>query len=373
MSATPAGRGRAYNPAIGSRARTWLAIAFAYWTLNGLAEAARSYLLDNSRAPLTWQWALVRAMTLTWLWVPMTVAIFWVAFRFPLQRGRWARHLAIHAVASVVAAILRGLAIYAISPWTRIYRTLPPVSEVLVHSLAQNFFFYWMVAGVAHALLYAETARARDRRAAELEAGLARARLHALKSQLQPHFLFNTLNSIAELVHHDAEAGDRMIAHLSELLRRALESGEAQEVRLQDELSTLQPYLQIELVRFRDRLRITQRIEPEVLAARVPHFLLQPLVENAVRHGIEPRARPGHILITARRCQDDLAIEISDDGAGLGAEAPGRGRPGVGLTVTRERLRTLYGARQRCELEAAPGGGTVATVRIPFRVEEAGA
>jgi two-component sensor histidine kinase len=364
---SPATGGLAYTAAISSRAQNWLVIAFAYWTLNGLAEAARQYLLDNSRSPLTWQWSLIRAMALMYLWVPPTLAIFWLTFRCPLERGRWARSLTIHAGASVAVALVRGLAIYAVSPWTRIYRTLPPLAEVLFHSLAQNFFFYWMVAGVAHALLYAERTRARDRRAAELEAGLARARLHALKSQLQPHFLFNTLNSIAELVHHDAEAGDRMIAHLSELLRRSLESAEAQEVPLRDELSTLHPYVQIELVRFRDRLRVTQDIEPAVLAARVPHFLLQPLVENAVRHGIEPRSRPGHIRIAARRSGDDLAIEVSDDGVGLGSIDSGGPSRGLGLAVTRERLRTLYGARQSFELRPGPAGGTVAAIRIAFR------
>jgi two-component system, LytTR family, sensor kinase len=219
---------------------------------------------------------------------------------------------------------------------------------------------------VAQALLYAEVARTRDRRAAELEAGLVRARLHALKSQLQPHFLFNTLNSIAELVHHDAERGDRMIAHLSELLRRSLESAETQEVRLQDELATLDPYVQIELMRFGDRLQIDRRIEPEALGARVPHFVLQPLVENAIRHGIEPRSRPGSILVTGRRCGEDLTIEVRDDGVGLAQEASAGSRRGVGLAVTRERLRTLYGARGSCELGPAPGGGTVATIKIPF-------
>lgn len=364
---SPAAGGLTYTPAINARARNWLAIAFAYWTLNGLAEAARQYLLDNTRSPLTWQWSLFRALSLMYLWVPLTLAIFWLTYRFPLERGRWARGLAIHAGASVAVALLRGLTIYAVSPWTRIYRTLPPLGEVLIHSLGQNLFFYWMLAGVAHALLYAERTRARERRAAELEAGLVRARLHALKSQLQPHFLFNTLNSIAELFRHDAEAGDRMIAQLSELLRRSLESGEAQEVALRDELATLHPYVQIELVRFRDRLRVTEEIEPGVLAAQVPHFLLQPLVENAVRHGIEPRSRPGHIRISARRCGDDLAIEVSDDGVGLGEREPGGSPRGVGLAVTRERLRTLYGTRQSCELRPAPGGGTVAAIRIAFR------
>jgi two-component system, LytTR family, sensor kinase len=361
------GRPRAYTAAITPRTRTWLAIASAYWLLNGLAEAARSYVLDSSRPPITWQVALMRAMALSVMWVPLTMATFWFTFRYPLGRGGWARSLLLHTGASLALAALRGVAVYIVSPWAHIYRTLPPMGDVLVHSLAQNFFLYWLMAGVAQALLYAELVRARERRAAELEAGLVRARLHVLKSQLQPHFLFNTLNSIAELVHHDAESGDRMIAHLSELLRRSLESGEAQEVRLQDELATLHPYVQIELVRFGSRLRIEQRIDAEVLAARVPHFLLQPLVENAVRHGIEPRSRPGHILVTAERCGPELRIEVRDDGVGLTGD--GNGRRGVGLAVTRERLHTLYGARQSCELRPTPEGGAVAAVRIPFRLE----
>ena len=358
-----------------SRARRWLLIAAAYWTLNGLAEAARAYVLDTGRPPLTWGWALTRSMTTSLLWVPATVAIFWLVYRFPLERGRWRRHLVIHTGANVLAAILRGLAIYLLSPWAGLYRVMPPVSDVLVHSLAQNFFFYWMVAGAGHALLFAETARARDRRAAELEVGLARARLHALKTRLQPHFLFNTMNSIAELMHQDPEAADRMIGHLSELLRQSLESAETQEVTLADELATLAPYSQIELARFGDRLRITQAIDPEVLAARVPHFLLQPLVENAVRHGIGPRARPGRVLISARRRGEDLEIQVLDDGVGPGTGTStstgiGNGGRGLGLALTRERLATLYGAHQRCELLPAEEGGALASIRIPFRVEE---
>lgn len=184
--------------------------------------------------------------------------------------------------------------------------------------------------------------------------------------QLQPHFLFNTLHAISALVHEDAEEADRMVAHLSELLRLSLENAGAQEVTLRQELEFLEPYLQIEQARFGNRLALRRDIAADVLDARVPNLVLQPLVENAVRHGIASRSGPGLVEISARRAGDRLRLEVRDNGSGL--PAAGALREGVGLGNTRARLQQLYGADHRLEMRNVEGGGLRVTLEIPFAV-----
>lgn len=188
--------------------------------------------------------------------------------------------------------------------------------------------------------------------------------------QVQPHFLFNALNTISSLVHERPVVAERMIARLSTLFRATLDSPGTEEVPLLDELRTARLYLEIEEARFEDRLRVRWRVDPEVYGARVPHLVLQPLVENAVRHGIAPRAAPGTVEITARRVDGTLRLEVRDDGVG---GAPAAAEAGVGLQNTRERLRHLYGARQTMEVDGAPGGGFSVRITIPFRNVEDGA
>jgi LytS/YehU family sensor histidine kinase len=183
--------------------------------------------------------------------------------------------------------------------------------------------------------------------------------------QLNPHFLFNTLHAISALVHKDVEAADRMIARLSDLLRYALESTDAQEVPLRQELGFLNRYLEIEQTRFGDRLTVRLDIAPETLDALVPNLVLQPLVENAIRHGIEPRAKPGRIDLRARRENGRLKLEVCDNGVGLpSGRIP---EEGVGLSNTRARLQQLYGEGHCFELGDAPGGGLMVSVELPFR------
>lgn len=230
-----------------------------------------------------------------------------------------------------------------------------------------GFLIYFVVAAAAHAMTFYRHAKERERQALALVASRNQAKLDALRLQLQPHFLFNTLNAIATLVHRDARAADRLIGDLSDLLRASLQTTQ-HEVTLSDELALLDHYLAIEQVRLGDRLRITRDIHHEALEACVPPLVLQPLAENAIRHGFEPRLEPGMLTIEARREGDLLRLTVTDDGVGLHAQSPRTSRRGIGLANTRERLRTLHGDAARLEFTSRAEGGVCAEVVLPYRL-----
>jgi LytS/YehU family sensor histidine kinase len=225
---------------------------------------------------------------------------------------------------------------------------------------------YFFLVGLGHAMEYWREARERAVSAERLQTRLAEAQFQALQRQLQPHFLFNTLHTISGLMRSDLEAADLMIDRLSELLRMSLRS-QAQEVSVKQEIEILQSYLAIEQTRFRDRLSVSIDVDPEVLDAYVPHLLLQPLAENAVRHGIAPRARPGRIEILARRSQTRLELEVCDSGDGLPPHRLNALNDGVGLSNTRARLTHLYGASHSFTCANRDEGGFRVSISIPFR------
>ncbi|RKH36154.1 sensor protein lytS [Corallococcus praedator] len=345
------------------RRRFWQgwAAALAYWTFAGLVSASEAHSVGG----VGWGHALLTSMTAHLLWVPLTIAILQLGLRFPIERRRWPSRVALHVAGVLVVASIRAAIIFSLDPWVGWYAQRPPFPEVLTHALFTNPFIYLTVLGVAHAVYYADQLQLRDTQ-------LARAQLHALKAQLHPHFLFNTLNSIAALVHRDPHGSERMIAQLSDLLRSTLDAAGTEEVSLQEELRSLQPYLDIQGVRFADRLTVKQDIAQEALTARVPHLVLQPLVENAIQHGIAPGTEPGTVTLVARREGTELHLEVRDDGIGL-KEHPAdvsRGTGGGrGLRITRERLLQLHGGAHRLELRDAVGGGTTVALAIPFRTE----
>jgi LytS/YehU family sensor histidine kinase len=219
---------------------------------------------------------------------------------------------------------------------------------------------------IAHAILYYRKFQERESRATQLEGQLAKAHLQSLKSQLQPHFLFNTMHSISALMLTDVQAADRMITGLGDLLRMNLEAAGTQITTLNRELDFVNCYLEIEKVRFEERLHVVLDIAPETLDAQVPLLLLQPLVDNAVKHGISRRAQGGEIRISASSRDGDLQLEVRDNGPGFERSDMSRVR-GLGLKVTRERLETLYGQNQSIEVTCPPEGGVAVTVSIPFR------
>ncbi|AKF85142.1 Histidine kinase-, DNA gyrase B-, and HSP90-like ATPase [Myxococcus fulvus] len=335
--------------------------AFSYWTLQGLAASSEAHSVRG----VSWSHALLTDGFATALWAPVTIAVVYFGLRFPFDRRLWRSRLALHLGGALAVSFFRATVIYSLDPYFHWYDAPPAYTAVLEHALLYNPFIYLTLLGVAHAIYYAEQLRLRDTQ-------LARAQLHALEAQLHPHFLFNTLNSISALVRRDPLGSERMIARLSDLLRETLQAAGREEVSLRDELRTLQLYLDIQGVRFTDRLRVEQDIAQEALGARVPHLVLQPLVENAIQHGIAPRSAPGTVTVTARREGPELLLEVRDDGVGLreGAAAKSEGS-GKGLWITRERLVQLYGPAHRLKLEAREEGGARVSLAIPFRTERA--
>ena len=346
-------------------------LAFAIWTLIGVAFAGQLYLSRSKIGdPVTWSFALGRALADWYVFAVLSIPAMALAQRFPIERANWPRTLFIHIAGATAFSLSWMVCRAGVEHWQS-RGTLTPVSfEVAFrHALVATFVFnaliYWALLSVSHALSYYFKYQERELRAAELENRLAQARLQALQMQLNPHFLFNTLHAISSLMHHDVEAADRMLVRLSDLLRYALESTHAHEVSLEKELEFLRRYLEIEQTRFGDRLQVRMEIDPVTLQAHVPNLLLQPLVENAIRHGIEPNARPGLLELKARRDDNILEVIVQDNGQGLKKTSPSGF--GVGLSNTRARLEQLYGAAHRFDFVNPDSGGLVVKIRIPWR------
>lgn len=349
----------------------WL-LFFLGATLAGLFLASQSWLLYKSYAsksipvfPL-----LVLSLVQTWTWFLLLPGILAATRRFPVYRSRLSSSISAHLAIGTCFA-LADIAIRVVVnswlPWSSSAASQPfpkRFESLFLSSFHSNLLVYWAIIGVTQGLTYYRKFEERELRASQLETRLAHAQLQVLKMQLQPHFLFNTLHAISALVHKDPDAADRTIALLSDLLRLTLETGGAQEVSLQQETDVLQRYIEIELTRFGDRLSVRLDITDDVRDACVPSFLLQPLVENAIRHGIARRSEGGHISITAARRGDDLQLLIEDNGVGFPGAGP---REGVGLRNTRARLEQLYGSAAGLTLSGAHGGGALVGLRIPFK------
>ncbi|MFA5192601.1 MAG: histidine kinase [Verrucomicrobiia bacterium] len=253
-------------------------------------------------------------------------------------------------------------------PTDRRGRRPPPTSWFWLRARS-HVPVYWVIVCAVYALTYYRRSQERERKALELSASLAQARLQALKMQLHPHFLFNALNAIATLIHKDPHAADDMIANLSNLLRLALDRSELQEVSLRKELEFLDCYLEIEQMRLGDRLRIEKKIDPSAINAQVPVMILQPLAENAIRHGIEPMRNPGVVTICAEREGVFLNLTVSNTGTSVFGAAPVSNRPGIGLANTRARLHELYGANAQLVMQPLADGGVSVSLQVPLRFE----
>lgn len=340
-------------------------VVVAWWTLNGLATGLDWMTMrDAAGQAVPWTKAMPASMIGAWGWAPFSLFLIWAVFRFPLDPGRIGRSLIALNGAVALVIVLRAVFIYSLDRWLHWYDARPAFADVLQQSVSNNLFQSWLMIGVAHALLYAERAHQRGQQAMRLQAQLADARLSALSSQLNPHFLFNALNSIAELVHSDPDAADRMIVGLSALLRSSLDKSGTQVVALQEELRLLGHYLDIEKVRLGKRLRVHWSVAPDALALPVPPLLLQPLVENAVIHGISRRIAPGWISVRAYcDAQNRLLLEVQNDSAD--SEAPGG--HGIGLATTRARLECLYGDDFELDLQRGQDVGTLVRLALPLR------
>lgn len=284
----------------------------------------------------------------------------------PISRSTWRRNLPLHLLACAVFSFVEISLTYLIETWLTT-PTPKAFGSYLVTRVSFDFLIYWVVIGIAHAFEYSRRLRERELIASTLEARLAQSQLEVLRMQLQPHFLFNTLHAISALVHRDPAAADRMIAQLSDLLRLSLEARSGQEVTLAQELELLDQYLAIMRTRHADRLKVQRAIAPDTLGVLVPAFVLQPLVENAIRFAVASRVEGGEIRLLALREGSSLTLRILDDGPGLGStDAPAS--TGVGLKNTRERLRMIHGERASLALVNLPEGGLEARLSVPWRV-----
>jgi sensor histidine kinase YesM len=343
------------------------AIIFVCWTLFALFFASQGFINQaRYNGHIEWTRTLAVWLMCAYSWAAVTPVILWLARRFPLDSRKWLRPLTIH-LASASFFSLFALVIFIFLREIILPEERPSMVESLrslaVAEFHAGLLIYSAVVGIDHALDYYRRYRERELRASQLETRLVQAQLDALKMQLHPHFLFNTLNSISVLMRRDVEAADRMLVGLSNLLRVTLAAKTAHEIPLREELDFLEKYLEIEQTRFRDRLTLRMRIEREAMEAMVPHLIFQPLVENAVRHGIRDRESGGLIEIRAERRGDALLLEVRDDGPGIEESVS----EGVGLSNTRARLEYLYGADAKLELRNSREGGLVTSVQIPFR------
>jgi two-component system LytT family sensor kinase len=352
--------------------RNW-ALVFGAWTLLALLFSSQHLLYGRLEGGnIEWN-RVAQAFCGIYTWALLTPVVFWICSRYPLGRARWQRNLGVHFGAMIVLVaidigvfiLLDHFLLHGIS-WQKQLPLSQKWVRVVLSSFGFSVFWYWGVAGISHAVTFYRMYRERELTASHLETRLAHARLQLLKMQLQPHFLFNTLHTISALVNEDSRGADRMITRLSDLLRLTLENAGEQEVPLKQELELLQPYLEIEQTRFQDRLSVSLDIDPETLDARVPNLVLQPLVENAIRHGIAPRSAPGLIEIRSRREDGALHLEIRDNGDGLARQGKGL-QEGLGLGNTRARLWQLYGDAQQLELKQNVDGGLIVRMIIPYR------
>jgi two-component system LytT family sensor kinase len=346
----------------------WLGLPLAAWAALALVTASQGYVSSVYRGqPQSWPATLGYSAAFYAVWAALTPPIAWLAGRVPLEPGRVKRFIAVHAPAGVAVAILHTwlftIAFYPLygqrgRGWFALWNSM------LLGSFHTNVVLYAIVAlGVAGGALYR---RVRDRRLreAELEARLARAELSTLRAQLQPHFLFNTLNAISALVRDDPHQAEQLIARLGELLRMSLAGDDSEEVPLASELDLVDAYLDIEHARLADRLHVDRTIDPAALPLAIPRLLLVPLVENAIRHAIAPREVGGHLAITARVDADRLHLDVSDDGD---ARTPSTTGLGIGLANTRARLEHLYPDAHTFEIRSGPAGGFSVHIELPAR------
>src|SRR5947209_601935 len=353
----------------GARRERWtrLALVWGVWTLVGLFFASQLYVyFARTEKAVPFAKSVAWQVLAVYVFAVSTPLVLWLARRFRIGSSSWRRMLCVHLLAGTMFAVAWAVCHITIaSLFSGEAKLLAP------DSLARNAFFmldrellvYWIVVLTSHAAVYYQRYREGELRASQ-------AQLQALKMQLHPHFLFNTLHSISALVHRDPEAADKMIARLGDFLRLTLDASATQEVPLRRELEFLNCYLDIERVRFSDRLTTSIEVDPRVLDCRVPNLILQPLVENAIRHGVSQRTAPGHVRVRAERLGDVLRLQVTDNGAGLSTVAAAHARRatkgGVGLSNTRARLQQLYGSAYRFELSDDPRGGATATLEIPL-------
>lgn len=364
--------------------RTELALIFAFWTFLAVLTVANRLL--DPRGPGLQGGLTLRPFALgffeNYLWAILTPPVFWMSSRFGVERTHRVGRLALLAVVGLVVAVAVDVAVdlfrvHALDVPRRWAPGVSPVRSVVRLWFLDDLMVFLAVLAAGFAREYFVRYQARKdeairlhAQAVHLQAQLAEARLTALRMQINPHFLFNTLHAISTLVERDPRGVRRMVARLSELLRHTLDGSDEQEVPLEQELDFLRRYLEIMQVRFQGRLETEMIVEPDALQALIPNLILQPLVENAIKHGTGNTLGTGRIEVRARREDDRLVLSVEDNGPGLGEDGAGAVEEGVGLRNTRARLEELYGEEQSLSLGRGEWGGVIAEIWLPFHTPQ---
>jgi two-component system, LytTR family, sensor kinase len=343
----------------------WLGVAVFFSMQNVLVGAAR-------HRPFDWQWDVYHEFVYWLTWAAYTPLVLWAGRRWPLGGSSLGRVIPRHLVFMLIIApaqISTSYALHYLGLWLTgnqppgtFGTALTALQSGLVWGTLSGSLYYWVLLGLRAAFVYQRMYQEQRVTSAELEGRLSEARLEALRLQVHPHFLFNTLNAISAFIEADPDRARRMIARLGELLRRTLDGGTAAELPLARELELLAPYLEIQRIRFGERLSIRLDTREGTGAALIPTLMLQPLVENAVEHGVNRTHNGARVELKAERKGDWLRLEIVDNGPG-----PAGGGDGVGLANTRARLAGLYGTAHRLELKSIKSGGTVVEIELPYR------
>ncbi|MGV3709341.1 MAG: sensor histidine kinase [Gemmatimonas sp.] len=348
------------------------------WTVSALISTSIAFTFGSARQenqpvlPM-----LFTQLGVWWFWAAVTPAVWFMGRRFPIQAERRARAIAIHSVAAIVTALLFSSA-HLLVVLILFYEAASkePFWQLFTGFISSRFplgvLLYFAVLGIGIAIESQRRLRAREVHAARLAELLSRAQVQALQTQLQPHFLFNTLHAVGLLVHEDPNVASRMLTRLGDLLRETLALTDVPEISLRDELRILDDYIGIERVRFGDRLTVDIDVDASLRDSRVPTFVLQPLVENAVRFGVTARVGPGRIRIAARRTANQLELTVEDEGSStempVATHSSHHHHNGVGLASTRARLAALYPHQDASlQLTPQPNGGTIVRLTLPYR------
>lgn len=347
-----------------------LSLIFATFTLVAIFSSSQTYLVYLVKGETFNFWdTLWKSLHYLFPWAAFTPFIVWLARRFKIDRSKWFRSLPIHLLTSAFFSFFHSIIyhlIYRVSCWVEGIESLYSVKFHIISLLQGNILLYWIILGVSYSIDYYRKYRERELERSQLEARLAHAHLQVLRMQLHPHFLFNTLHAISALIHKDPNAADKMISRLGDLLRLTLDNSGSHEVPLKEELEFLRLYLEIEQVRLGDRLEIELDIDKETLDALVPNLILQPLVENSIRHGLAPRKEGGKIKISSFRSGEKLAIQVYDNGIGFKEDHESVIEKKLGLANAKERLKQLYGAEHKFDLRNVKTGGALVSLEIPL-------
>lgn len=366
------GQFRVVIPIKDVRYTKWIALV-GVWAALGLILSTEVYFSLRVTMPeVTFGEVMGPQYVRVSLWALLTPVVLWLRQIVPLRAGHWVGGLTVHfALSWVIMAIY-----YLARVWIVFWREGAIFSEFW--TVAQQRFFgsnmidviiYWAVIGTGYTFEIYRKYKNEQIRGAQLESRLVQSELSALKQQLHPHFLFNTMNTISVLVREGRNTqAVKLLARLSGLLRTTLDSAGVEEVTLRQEMAFIERYVEIQKMRFADRLTVVTDVSAEALESRVPNLLLQPLVENAIQHGVSPKRGPGRVTVSGRIVGDQLQLEVSDDGVGIEDGQYQRAREGIGLSNTRERLSRLYGASSKLVMKSEPGRGTMVSIVLPCRV-----